>query len=664
MLKSPRVLEIILFFLVLTLYIHNLSRSIYAGDSGLLVAASYVGGIVHPPGYPLFTILGFLISRASFISHLSPAFLVGTLSATASALAVVIYFRIATHVSKNTLVSLISSLILTSIYIFWHLAEIPEVFALNNLFALLQIYLSLCYLKTKSKKSLYLLAFFTGLSLTNHFTILLVFPSILLIISPQLKRVFASEKRILFSALLIGMCGLLPYFYVIGVSFLKPAIDWGHITGFQSFLSFVIRERYGTFNAGYFDDPGIVNRSVSLTGYLSTQVSNLTYPVLVVCIIGAAAGMWKRSRLAIAIFLGFVLSGPLFFIFAGFPFDSYFHRSVAERFMALSIIILLLYFPIGLDQFSKKLGKYFSRPIYTVFFSGIFILIPIQLFILNYPKTDLSQVTIGDDLGKNYLTYLPQNSILLLASDTSLFNTLYVHYALGVRKDITILNALEPDEINRVLRTKSDHIDEPIETKLAHVAFLRNIETIDSSYPVFSEVPFEGNDAVSWVPYGLVYELRRSIEPELSAQDFTQRTSKIWKSLDVPLFREISQLSAKTIGVSAIYNAYNWILWHTGVYFHKTYQDEQRYGEYMLKSIEVSPDFPLGYASLGSYFLNVRKDCSMAILDYKQAHEKDPTNKQYFQLLAIGYKQCHTGGDTLKELKAEYKKLFGEELKQ
>lgn len=663
MLRSPRVLEIILFFLVLPLYLHNLSRGIYAGDTGLLVTASYVGGVAHPPGYPLFMILGFLVTRLSYVLSYSPAFLVGLISALSTSLAIVIYFRLAFKLTKNLLVSFISSLVAATIYIMWLLAVIPEVFALNSFFALLLLYLSLLYTQSKSSASLYVLAFFLGLSLTNHLTIISIFPSILLIIFPQLKRVFKSEKRVLLTGVLIIFAGLLPYLYVVISSLLKPAVDWAHITGIQSFVSFVLRERYGTTSLGYFEAPGLINRSLALSGYLNFLVTNCTYPTLVLCAIGALTQLWKRSRFGVAIFLAFVLSGPVFFIYAGFPFDTQFHAGVAERFMALSIIELLLFLPIGISLFSKKIGSYFSRPMYTIFFSGIFILIPIQLLIINFPKTDLSGNTLGDNLGKNYLGSLPKKSILLLASDTSLFNTLYVQHGLHTRSDIIVLNALEPEEINKVLRTKSDEIDQPGDTKLAHVALLRNIETIDRKYPVFSEVPFKGNSRITWVPYGMVYELRRADEPELSSEEFNVRTTKIWRSLNVPVYKNISELSTKAIGMSAVFNAYNWALWHTGVYYYATYKDEQHYGEYMLKSIEVSPNFPLGYASLGSYFLNVRKNCSLGILDYKQALEKDPTNKKYFQLLASGLEQCHTDGDTLKGLNAEYKKLFREELK-
>ena len=142
MLRSQRVLEIILFFGILALYIHNLPRSIFPGDSGLLVSASYVGGIPHPPGYPLFTLLGFLITRLSFVGHLSPAFLVGVLSAIFSSLACLLYFRLALHFSKSLLISFISTLILSSIYLFWLMGETPEVFALNNFFILLLLYLA------------------------------------------------------------------------------------------------------------------------------------------------------------------------------------------------------------------------------------------------------------------------------------------------------------------------------------------------------------------------------------------------------------------------------------------------------------------------------------------------------------------------------------------
>jgi hypothetical protein len=660
--KNQRVLEVILFFVILALYIHNLSRSIYAGDTGLLVSAAVTHGVAHPPGYPLFTLLGFIITQVGGMTQESPAFLVGMISAVASALSVVFYFKTSVLLTKKFFLSLVSTLTLSTMYLFWFFAEIPEVFALNNLFIILLFYLALFCHKNKSQKHLYFLAFFSGLSLANHLTILLLFPSLAIIVWSNVMEEVRRNKNIIWKLGGFILLGLTPYLYIVVSSLSHPEIDWAHITNLHSFLSFVLRERYGTFQAGYFDTPGVVNRLATLTHYASTVLAQLTLPVCVLCFTAIVKGVIRRSRVIISLVLGFLLIGPLFMLYAGFPLENAFRIGLVERFMAASIIILFTVFPIGLDVVTTFLGKLFSKPIYTTLFVGIFLLIPIQLFIYNYPKTNLSQVTIGDELGKNYLTPLPQNSVLLLASDTSLFNTLYARYSLGYRSDILVLNAIDPKETNIILGKLSKDVTVPNKDTEQSAALLKNIETSDKSYPIFSEVPYKGNQNITWVPYGLIYELRRGEEPKLTSNEFNTRSQKIWSQLKVPLYAKNPTPAYHNLSLSAIYNTYAWALWHTGVYSSNTYNDFTNYASSMLRSLSVYPDFHPALASLGTFALTVAHDCTKALFDYNQALEKDPYNKFYFKLLASAETECHTDKGKIEELKVRYQKLFQEDL--
>ncbi len=662
MVKNQRVLEVILFFAILALYIHNLSQSIYAGDTGLLVSAAVTHGVAHPPGYPLFTLLGFIFTQLGGVTQKSPAFLVGMISAITSAIAVVLFFKISVILTKKTFLSLVSVLTLSTTYLFWFFAEIPEVFALNNFFITLLLFLALSYHRNKSQTYLYSLAFCSGLSLTNHLTILLLFPALLVIIWPSLSKELKKNKSRVWKLLGLILLGLTPYLYIVISSLSHPLIDWAHITDLNSFLAFVLRERYGTFQAGYFDTPGVVNRLATLTHYMSTIISQLTIPVFALCLIAIVKGIVTKSRVTIALTMAFLLTGPLFMLYAGFPLENAFRIGLAERFMAASVVIIFIFLPVGLNLFTTYLGKLFNRPVYTTLFIGIFLLIPFQLFIFNYPKTNLSQVFMGDELGKNYLTPLPQHSVLLLASDTSLFNTMYLRYSLNYRTDVTVLNAIDPKDTNTVLGKLSNDVTVPSKDNEQNAALLKNIESSDKSYPIFSEVPYKGNPNITWVPYGLVYELRRAQETKLTSQGFSDRSKKVWSELKVPIYNKNLTPAYHNLSLAAIYNTYAWALWHTGVYSSNTYNDFTNYASSMIRSLTVYPDFHPALASLGTFALTVAHDCTKALFDYNQALEKDPYNKFYFKLLASAQTQCHTDKGKIEELKIRYQKLFQEDL--
>ena len=82
------------------------SPGVTGGDSGDLVSAAVLGGIPHPPGYPLSTFLGWLLTKLS----LGPtqAWRLGLLSSFPAAFSVFLFFLIAKRISKDWLISLVA----------------------------------------------------------------------------------------------------------------------------------------------------------------------------------------------------------------------------------------------------------------------------------------------------------------------------------------------------------------------------------------------------------------------------------------------------------------------------------------------------------------------------------------------------------------------------
>ena len=73
------------------LYLSLQMPGIAGGDSGDLVTAAVVKGISHPPGYPLYTLLGWLLTRLPL--GLPAAFTIGWLSPVPAAFAVSLRHR-------------------------------------------------------------------------------------------------------------------------------------------------------------------------------------------------------------------------------------------------------------------------------------------------------------------------------------------------------------------------------------------------------------------------------------------------------------------------------------------------------------------------------------------------------------------------------------------
>lgn len=80
--KVRKLGSLIACLLPLVIYILTLCREIFFTDGGELAAAAATLGIAHPPGYPLFTLLGRLLTLLP-ISTI--AFRIGLLSALSAA---------------------------------------------------------------------------------------------------------------------------------------------------------------------------------------------------------------------------------------------------------------------------------------------------------------------------------------------------------------------------------------------------------------------------------------------------------------------------------------------------------------------------------------------------------------------------------------------------
>ena len=166
-----------IFIFTFAIYLHNLSPSVYGGDSGDFLAAVATRGIPHPSGYPLYTLLGILFT--SLPGPFTFAWKYGVVSALFSALSAVLMYLIVYGLVKKRSLALATSFILALTYSFWLYAETVEVFALQSALILSLILTTLKYIDSKKSKYLYWLAFLIGLSLTNNLSIVILFPSII-----------------------------------------------------------------------------------------------------------------------------------------------------------------------------------------------------------------------------------------------------------------------------------------------------------------------------------------------------------------------------------------------------------------------------------------------------------------------------------------------------
>jgi hypothetical protein len=254
----------------LVLYVLTLQPGVTFMDSGELGGAIYTFGIPHPTGYPLYLLIGYIVSNLPIGD--SPIYRLNLLSALFSSAAVfVFYFVFYNFITIFTsakpavkekqkdkkelksavpideagisLIAFFSALILGVSKTFWGSATFIEVYPLHELFFALiilicfKIYIN--FAKPEKKYFIYLFLVL-GLSFANHMTTVLILPAIVYLLFLQ-KGKSQTAGKMINSSLVFIIPGLLLYALLVIRASAQPFFNWSdpqnlpnlwhHVTG-------------------------------------------------------------------------------------------------------------------------------------------------------------------------------------------------------------------------------------------------------------------------------------------------------------------------------------------------------------------------------------------------------------------------------------------------
>jgi len=347
----------------------------------------------------------------------------------------------------------------------------------------------------------------------------------------------------------------------------------------------------------------------------------------------------KDKLLFFSLFLGFVISGPLFIAYSGFPILSGFYLGVYERFFLLSSLILLLFFPFGLLYFVDFVQKFLSRKSYKYLLLLVFLIIPLSLLRYNFPKTDLHNLWVGDNLARDFLTTLPKDSVILLSGDTVLFNVWYARYALHYRPDVQIvnLNGLAGDDF--IDKKRKELIKNDPKNKKDNDLVIKIIEDVAKKRPVYSyqEIEPQKGDKLFWAPYGLTFKLFFKKDDLPKEEEYNRNILPIWNRLHVP---SSNSLAAGSLSVSDISSVYASALLATGNFYLSEYNDKPTALSFYKRAQGIAPSYFKSYEILGVYYLSFDRDCNKARDNLKKAIDLYPFEKLSYFFLYTTYKTC------------------------
>lgn len=434
--SHDRLFGTLLFIFCIALYAATSPRTVAPEDDGLFILAGYFLGIAHPPGYPLFSLLGNLFSALPFSSIPYRLHLLSGLSGAATVLSLWACLR-ALDVSRYA--SAIAALSLSMSATVWGQAIIAEVYTLNAALSMLSLFLAIRWHKavarnSKASPSFRLAALVFGLGLSNHWPLLMLASLGLACIYLSNWRPFL---RSLASALPWFLLGLTPYIWMVIRSNAEPGISfYGPIRDINDFWFVISRQGYASVDQ--VETAGLTDK-LNYSGFLLKQYVHQFSPVGAVIAGIGFVSQWKvlDRALATALTVMFLCSGFLLAGLLGFDYDAYW-STVFSVYPLVSYAVLAIWLGLGLSTligFSDHLGKQGRNMIRAL---GI---LPVLLTMSgSFSINQRADYRFAEDYARAVLAALPERATLFVHGDLSFGPIAYEHLIMRMRPDIRLLS--------------------------------------------------------------------------------------------------------------------------------------------------------------------------------------------------------------------------------
>jgi len=446
------------FLFPLLIYFYYLCPTIAAGDSGEFITSAKTLGVPHPPGYPLYTILGHVFT---YLPVNSVAWRVNLTSAISCALTCLLVYLSLQRVTGRIGPALAGAWGLALSRFFWQYAEVAEVFALNNFFTALLTYFLILITQTSERmnasadaprsspsahaKLFWLFSFLFGLALTNHHTIILLAPAVLWILWRSSPGFFSDtdplrgkDHKTLGIAVILFLVGLTPYLYLPITAGHNPAINWDNAVTFENFWRLLTRADYGGFS------PYASNTTISRVSQLPAFFAGLYQQFTALGIALAILGLlnFKRYKnLQIYLMLAFFFSGIFFVMYANVPINNPLLLGVLHRFYIMPAVIFSFWIGLGLENMirwitQKKFPTIIGKITPITVTAGLLI----WEFVANVEDADFRENYIAEDFAHNILQSLPQNALFFVSGDVASIGVDYLQLVEGQRPDVIALD--------------------------------------------------------------------------------------------------------------------------------------------------------------------------------------------------------------------------------
>ncbi|MBN1826785.1 MAG: DUF2723 domain-containing protein [Candidatus Eisenbacteria bacterium] len=443
---------LVVLVIVAAVYGITMAPNVSFWDSGEFIAAGYILGIPHPPGTPLYVLVGRIFALLPFGI---PAVRINLLSAVTGAAAAYFLFLSLAVVGRRIvpadgdrtdrrtyrLGAAVGALFAAFGSTCWTNATEAEVYAPSLLVICLSLWLLLRWHERcgeeRDRKPLLLIGYVLSLSIGVHLGTYLALPAFLLFVLAVDRRAIL-DGRFLALLLFLTLLGVTVHFYLPIRSAMNPSIDEANPETRQALLDFLLRKQYKPNN------PFVRQASWSFQfdmfwGYFRDQYGRFL-PLLGV--LGLAVHL-RRDRRTFPLFATLFLITSLFLIF----YMNFTDHEVRERdyFFAPSFFFWGGWMGLGAAFLFERLRRVLRRTslpggIVTRPAAALLLLLPFGVCVMHFQSHDRRGNLIANDYAWNILSSLDPNAVIFTNGDNDTFPLWYLQEVEGVRRDVRVVN--------------------------------------------------------------------------------------------------------------------------------------------------------------------------------------------------------------------------------
>ena len=504
--RSPWMWGFLAVCLPLAVYLRTLCPTIFVGDSGELVAGSGSLGILHPPGYPLYCLVGRLFA---LLPVGEVAYRLNLLSALCAALSAGLIFLLVAGLIRRTQTrereqrsdqdalwagafALLAGLLCAFSRTLWSQAVVAEVYTLNLFLLLICMILLFWWQQKGESRYFFLFVFVFGLSLAHHPTAVLATPAFLFFLTWHRDELFENWKDPLLAMIFLAV-GLSVYLYLPLRALANPPLDWGHPVTMRGVLAHISRASYGSLIKNPRSWQLLRDQLLALVILARKQFG----PVFWGLGLAGLIFMFRRSRdWAVLTLCLFLFCGPGVVWLLNFPVtprDLY----LVQVFFIPAFAVVALWTGMGAGWLGGKLLRLMVplsrrpyRPLGVVLgcLASLLAILPLRG---NFAANDRSRQFVAADLGENILATLEPQALLFTSMDTPTFSLAYARIIERKRLDVSLRHTGRAD-IFRHLALPRGPLD-------------------PERRPIYGTTPADLPKISGWAAHqvGIVYQLRR-----------------------------------------------------------------------------------------------------------------------------------------------------------